>query len=543
MSDDDDELSKLEALANSLSDDEDDTDSEQENDPLEDVPERVETKSSQVTDAAEEEITDRRVIDPPTSPISEDVVHKIDEDSDDVADNIVQSKTVSDNAGKSTVVSVDIKGIQPSSFMMSDVDMKDLSFGSLPSISSTDSSVSRANSGANLKNIFDDIGHDNIDHDQNQTEMEMNVVISNEEEKTVNNGAVLFTNYNLDDILQKSADVEIGNDDEDAEDNDEEDDDESIIVSSSDEEVDTTDYNSLSDLCGNYLQHLTDMLNNLQRELERNLSRQREIDLEVSDLNHAHLLKSHAPSKHRILTRKAISVFAAPYFKDKDLYGPPPNEDTKTKRMNKELDVWIEFPKPFSEDERRKLKSYVREDAIRIKSLKLRQEKENIETKLNGFVFEETIKDDLLNQLNALNKELADIQNLPDDKMFVDRFEEYDWEKISVTNFSSAHSPRECQLQWQNNVHPTINRSVFSSDEDKLLKRLAEALKAQDWDTIAREMETGRTGYACFVRYMTRHNVAVCNRKWEKQEDDRLRRLVAHCRINNFIPWTKVNIF
>ena len=43
-----------------------------------------------------------------------------------------------------------------------------------------------------------------------------------------------------------------------------------------------------------------------------------------------------------------------------------------------------------------------------------------------------------------------------------------------------------------------------------------------------------------FCRYMTRHNVVINNRKWERSEDDRLRRLIAHCRINNYIPWTKV---
>jgi hypothetical protein len=48
---------------------------------------------------------------------------------------------------------------------------------------------------------------------------------------------------------------------------------------------------------------------------------------------------------------------------------------------------------------------------------------------------------------------------------------------------------------------------------------------------------------ACFVRYMTRHCVAVNNRKWERSEDDRLRRLVAHCRINDFIPWAKVSFY
>ena len=28
--------------------------------------------------------------------------------------------------------------------------------------------------------------------------------------------------------------------------------------------------------------------------------------------------------------------------------------------------------------------------------------------------------------------------------------------------------------------------------------------------------------------------------RWTKEEDNRLRKLVAMCRINNFVPWTKV---
>ena len=76
-----------------------------------------------------------------------------------------------------------------------------------------------------------------------------------------------------------------------------------------------------------------------------------------------------------------------------------------------------------------------------------------------------------------------------------------------------------------------------------MLKKLAEATGGQDWDAIARELGTGRTPHACFVRYMTRHCVAVNNRKWERQEDDRLRRLVAQCRINDFIPWAKVSFY
>ena len=126
---------------------------------------------------------------------------------------------------------------------------------------------------------------------------------------------------------------------------------------------------------------------------ERNLSRQREIDLEISDLQLSNLAATKNKNQHKIISRKPLSIFASPYFKDKHLYHPPPNEDTRRKGLNKELNVWIDYPIPFKEEERRKLKIYVKEDAVKKKSLRLRQEKEKIEAKLNSFIFDEEVSD------------------------------------------------------------------------------------------------------------------------------------------------------
>ena len=49
--------------------------------------------------------------------------------------------------------------------------------------------------------------------------------------------------------------------------------------SSSDEEM-PSDFSSLSELCVNYMDHLSNMLGTLQGELDRNLRRQQEIELQ-----------------------------------------------------------------------------------------------------------------------------------------------------------------------------------------------------------------------------------------------------------------------
>ena len=427
-----------------------------------------------------------------------------------------------------SVISVNLDGIDPDSILMPDCDLKSCSLSSLASGSgnlnnvSFDSALSvdkttikkttsgSAQSMSSLQEMFDNISstHESVDEACDEIEVELDVDVAENQGSNTREPKqkdALFSDYALDDIITGKITEEISSDQPDSRnDNEEEedDDDEEEVDSeeSSSDEEDEANFNNLYDLCDNYIDHLQNTLQMLQQELDRNQYRQEQIELEVTDLIYAGATKKKNEGHHKIISRKPISIFAYPYFKDQDLFGPPPNADMIRKKQNKELDVWIEYPKLFSEDDRRRLKGYVKEDAVRIKSIRLLHEKENLETKLHTFVFDEAVKEEMSRQLLDTIRKIEVIRNLPDEKMFVDRFDEYDWVKISVTDFKNSHSPRECQLQWQNLVHPSINRSVYSTNEDKLLKRLAEALQAQDWDNIAREMETGRTPHQCFVR-------------------------------------------
>ena len=364
------------------------------------------------------------------------------------------------------------------------------------------------------------------------------------QEVTTNNTSTearpLFRDYNIDDIIHGKVVNEVAEEEDDLNSASE---DEESDEDSEDEEL-PIDYRSLADLNARYMNQLNKVLMTLQIELQRNQERQQQIDQEIYDVQAEQAyLGSQNKKQHRIITRKALSVFASPYFKDKNIYFPPPNQDTITKKHSFELDVWVDYPKKFSKEEKLKLKEFVREDAIRIKGSRLQQEMERLKHQYVRLSGEDPEKEEIAEKLQMYADKLKDIETLPEEELFANRFENYDWDKISATDFRGTRSPAVCRLQWQNSVHPAINNASFSPNEDKLLKKLAEALNSQDWDSIAKEMETGRTAIACFVRYMTRHNIVVNNRKWEKTEDDRLRRLVAHCRLNKYIPWQKVAYF
>ena len=106
---------------------------------------------------------------------------------------------------------------------------------------------------------------------------------------------------------------------------------------------------------------------------------------------------------------------------------------------------------------------------------------------------------------------------------------------------------------WKNLLHPSINRTKFTAREDSILQDLAATSEERLWDEVALELNraTGqgdafssaprRTGFQCFKRYQDKFGVVARNRRfWSVSEDEKLKKLVAVLRINNYIPWTKV---
>ena len=265
---------------------------------------------------------------------------------------------------------------------------------------------------------------------------------------------------NDDDLVDQSENDNETNADEE----DEEEDEDAESESSSDEEMPKT-FESASELCDNYLDHLNHMLTYLVRELERNLARQEEIDTQVFELHQEQTIRSHiVRSQHVSVSKKTLTVFGYPYFKDKNLFHPPENSDTKVKKSKKELDPWIENPRPFTKQDKINLKQYVKEDAIRKKLMPLEAEKDALTEKLRQTA--KADREELENRLAAVLRRMLEAKRAPEEELFFDRFySNFDWDRISVTNFNSAHTPRECQLQWRNLVHPDINRGVWCPEE------------------------------------------------------------------------------
>ncbi|KAJ9597361.1 hypothetical protein L9F63_011750 [Diploptera punctata] len=208
-------------------------------------------------------------------------------------------------------------------------------------------------------------------------------------------------------------------------------------------------------------------------------------------------------------------MFGMPYFKDRRYFPCPPNEDHLRKLANKELCI-IDLPVL-----RHWKNCYIEKLADAIKS-----EEINKQLKENSY--------------KGLENNVTNLKNMTLKQLVGSRKSEYDWMKISVQVMGGYHSPEECRAMWHHFLNPMIRKGKWSPEEEKTLVELVELFGNQNWDEIAEQLGTGRSGYQCMCTYQSRLNVQRRNSKWSKVEDECLKQAVESCRVGSYIPWAKV---
>ncbi|ELU13046.1 hypothetical protein CAPTEDRAFT_121817, partial [Capitella teleta] len=57
-----------------------------------------------------------------------------------------------------------------------------------------------------------------------------------------------------------------------------------------------------------------------------------------------------------------------------------------------------------------------------------------------------------------------------------------------LLQFKGRKTAVNCQLMWENAVHPQINIGQWTSEEDRLLETLVRDFNYSHWDTIAEDL-------------------------------------------------------
>ncbi|XP_040577644.1 snRNA-activating protein complex subunit 4 isoform X1 [Lepeophtheirus salmonis] len=306
-----------------------------------------------------------------------------------------------------------------------------------------------------------------------------------------------------------------------------------------------TSYTNAKFLNERYLFKLQEFLDNLISALQANQSRQKELNEEIQNLNDQKTLFKKDLVRKTNSKPRSIIIFCAPYFKDVRMFSHPDNQDTTSRKSLGELSVYTLQPPKWLEMDKIKLKKAVVSDAIYKRSKDFLEELNDINHKLYNAkgISTDELKS-MENKISVLTEKIAQIKLIPEDKLLMDPNEEFDWLKISAQTFKGVFNHKCVRCMWMNLIHPSINKKSWSKEEDEILLELAVSYYHKDWDAVARELNTNRPAYLCFVRYQRKHKILeFAHRKWSKEEDLRLCTLVKQCRIYNYIPWLKVSYY
>ncbi|XP_070811616.1 snRNA-activating protein complex subunit 4 [Pituophis catenifer annectens] len=234
-----------------------------------------------------------------------------------------------------------------------------------------------------------------------------------------------------------------------------------------------------------------------------------------------------------------LGHFMKPYFKDKTSgFGPPANDDTREKA-------------------RQGIKSFEELVTIKWKSReKLLLQQAVVSDRLQHLLQPKLLKVDYLNekrekskdemekqilakQIQETEREISEINVLPEEALLGNRHDEHDWDKISNINFEGTRNAKELRKYWQNCEHPNINKKEWDEEEIEKLKEIAVQHGGLHWEAVAQELGTQRTAFQCLQKFQS-YNKDFKRSEWSPEEDQMLRQLVQEMRVGNHIPYRKM---
>lgn len=224
-----------------------------------------------------------------------------------------------------------------------------------------------------------------------------------------------------------------------------------------------------------------------------------------------------------------------PYFRDQSNYPAPDNEDTimaKSQMYDFSLVTsvpgWTVRDKNQFTDVMTKISVKMRKQEINDKILQLRRSLVDNPSK------------SVENEISKLRKERNNMNTkMPFVQLALPLDQEYDWDMLSNV-LNKRHTAHEYCCLWKLYFHPSINKSTWKSSEHNQLQTIASSHNYQDWEEIARQLNTGRTGYQCFVYYRTNMTTNSHGKKWTHEEISYLKRLIEYFKEDCYIPWGKI---
>ncbi|XP_062310045.1 snRNA-activating protein complex subunit 4 [Osmerus eperlanus] len=291
-----------------------------------------------------------------------------------------------------------------------------------------------------------------------------------------------------------------------------------------------------------YQEVLREKMEELEKHLADNKQQQKELVAQMSGPG-----PSDGCAKNSIPNYNPNNLFMGhflrPYFKDKlTALGPPANPETKEKNSKENRGAGMAKVKRWTGWQKALLVNSVVRDCMRLmikpKLTKVEYLTEKISKTDSG-----AEKQNLRQQIDQLEKEIEEIRAKKEEELTGSRLDEHDWEKIANIDFEGLQDAENIKLFWQNCLHPSINKNIWKDKEIDKLRIVAHKNLCINWELIAEQLGTNRTGFMCLQAFQRYVSKTFKKGPWQPQDDQQLRDLTEKMRVGNFIPYTQMSYF
>lgn len=241
----------------------------------------------------------------------------------------------------------------------------------------------------------------------------------------------------------------------------------------------------------------------------------------------------------RLMFEKGHEVFryincGRPYFKDRENVAAPDNTITSTE-MKEMYDFSLVLSVPgWTVRDKSQFSREIHKMSINMRKDELNSKISELKRKLKG---ERNKK--IESQIANIRKQIKKLPSLPLSEVALPIDRDYDWETLAG-KLNRRHTASEYKSLWTIFYHPSINKNTWTKAEHEMIIKIALENNLQDWDHIAKQLNTGRTGYQCFVYHCTNTGNSFHGKRWSDEEMTYLRRLIDYFKEENYIPWGKI---
>ncbi|XP_071490227.1 uncharacterized protein [Diadema antillarum] len=263
---------------------------------------------------------------------------------------------------------------------------------------------------------------------------------------------------------------------------------------------------------------------------------------EVRQKNHITQKKVSEKTSSLIKGTRPMLHFQKHYFSGERMQTAPLSDEAKQIKAHEIQNPFVGQLRTWTEEEDTALYEGVRNDGLQRCMQPLMARQELLFGKRQAA--EEEEKRALTKEINSIIEKLEEMNTTAkEEELLGDRLRDVDWLKISSLHLNGLRTSVECQLHWQNHLHPSIRNGPWSAEEERRLDEIVEEHQGRDWKTITEKLGTNRAAFQCFTKYQEREILAYTRRPFTREEDALLSELVRRFRIGSQIHFNKVAYF